>query len=103
MIGSRFKFQSTFISYVLFQPQLLFIDEIGKMELLSKDFIEFISAEVLDRKKVTVFTIAQKCNHKLTDAFKSNEDVQIAIVTKENRDSIFEDQIIPFLNQNFGG
>ena len=68
---------------------LLVIDEIGPMELLSKVFIDAIM-KVLDFNKPVLGTIHHKANHFLIDKIKSSENSKIILITTENRNRILQ-------------
>ena len=76
-----------------FQPQIILVDEIGKMELFSRDFIDFISAYMVNSSVTIICTVAQKCNHKLVELIKTDRKTELITVTKDNRDSLFQDKI----------
>ena len=69
---------------------LYVIDEIGKMELLSRQFRVRIS-ELLARPTNVFATIAKKANGFLNE-MKHRSDVEIVEVTRRNRD-VLPDQI----------
>ena len=76
----------TAISSAVAEADLVIIDEIGKMELFSEDFCnETLNA--LDTKKV-LGTIGYNLSHPLTKRIKNREDVEILVLTIENRDKI---------------
>jgi nucleoside-triphosphatase len=68
---------------------LIVIDEIGPMELLSKVFIDAIM-KVLDFNKPVLGTIHYKANHFLIDKIKSAENSKIILITTENRNLILQ-------------
>jgi nucleoside-triphosphatase THEP1 len=78
---------------------LIIIDEIGKMELFSNYFKEFI-LKILDQKKVLGSIMFYDNN--FTRQIKKREDVLIINLTKDNRDKMRE-RIINILKQNLLG
>jgi len=65
---------------------LIFIDEIGKMELYSKRFQELV-VNCFDSKSPVIATIMSR-SHPFVDQIKSRKDVQRVEVTYENRDRL---------------
>jgi len=81
---------------------LIVIDEIGPMELLSKVFIDVIM-KVLDLNKPVLGTIHYKTNHFLIDKIKSSENSKIILITIENRNLILQnlrDDILKMISLN---
>ncbi len=68
---------------------LLVIDEIGPMELLSRVFIDVI-IKALDFNKPVLGTIHYKANHFLIDKIKLSENSKIILITTENRNLILQ-------------
>ena len=66
---------------------LIIIDEIGKMELFSKDFQEIIW-EALNQQKV-LGTIGQ-ISHPFVTKIYERDDLQVITLSIQNRDQIFE-------------
>ena len=62
---------------------LIIIDEIGKMECLSRKFKEIIKS-ILDSEKIVVATIALKAGGFIGD-LRNREDVKLFEMTKDNR------------------
>ncbi len=65
---------------------LLIIDEIGKMECLSRRFVALMK-EVLDSEKLVIATIALK-NRGFIAEVKARGDVKLFEVTMRNRDAL---------------
>lgn len=65
---------------------IIVIDEIGKMECLSKNFIQKVFS-ALDSSKIVVGTIKEK-GDEIINKIKSRNDVEIIKLTFENRDKI---------------
>ncbi|NWG11701.1 NTPase [Candidatus Bathyarchaeota archaeon] len=63
------------------------IDEIGPMELFSKNFRETVTKAV-DSRKLVVGIIHWKARNKLVDDVKKRGDVKLYVVTYENRDDL---------------
>ena len=68
--------------------KLIIIDEIGKMECLSRQFIDLMQ-DVLDSGKPLIATIAQKAGGFIAEV-KKRGDVKLLEVTQANRDSLAE-------------
>jgi len=68
--------------------RLVILDEIGKMELFSRRFVELIFT-LLDHPIPLLATITLR-PHPLTDAIKRRQDVEIIQVTESNRDALPE-------------
>jgi nucleoside-triphosphatase len=67
---------------------LLVIDELGKMELASRRFVEAVG-ELFDGRSTVVATV-HLFRHPLTDGLKAREDVETIRVTRGNRDALPE-------------
>lgn len=67
---------------------IIIIDEIGKMELFSNEFCDVI-LEALDTKRV-LGTIGKNLSHPIANQIKNRNDVEIFLLTIQNRDSAFE-------------
>lgn len=65
---------------------LIVIDEIGKMECKSREFLRLID-EVLDSRKSVLATIARKGDG-LIDDIKKRSDVHLVEITVKNRDTV---------------
>ncbi len=72
-------------------PSLVVIDEVGKMELLSKRFCDMVYD--LLRSDFNIVGVVGWSNHKLLKWMLSNKELLILNVTKENRD-VIKDQVI---------
>ncbi len=68
------------------EADIIVIDEIGKMECLSKNFIQRVFT-ALDSNKIVVGTIKEK-GDEIINKIKSRDDVEIIKLTFENRDKI---------------
>jgi nucleoside-triphosphatase len=66
---------------------LVFIDEIGKMECLSSDFIELMR-QLLDSKKTVIATIALRGGGFIVKA-KSRKDCKLVTIHPDRRNNIF--------------
>jgi len=71
------------------EKNLIVIDEIGKMELLSQQFREMV-VQALDSDKKVLGTIMLN-PHPFADQIKSHPEVRILVVTRENRSKILQD------------
>jgi nucleoside-triphosphatase len=78
------------------------IDEIGPMELLSTKFIE-VAKKALESSKLVIAVVHWKAQHILVLDAKSRADAEIFEVTAENREILHEKLVnrsIEFLKQN---
>ena len=73
------------------------LDEVGKMELMSRDFVVLASQLFESDSVPVIFTVTQKSNHKLVTDIKYSSRVKLVNVTKQNRDSVYETFIKPYL------
>ena len=67
---------------------LVMIDEIGKMECLSNQFVEIINM-LLDSEKRLIATIAQKGGGLIAD-LKKRSDVQLFTLSRDNQDFLID-------------
>lgn len=65
---------------------VIIIDEIGKMECLSKNFVQKVFL-ALDSNKIVVGTVKEK-GDEIINRIKSRDDVELIKLTLENRDEI---------------
>ena len=65
------------------------IDEIGPMELHSEKFKETVERAV-ESRKLLVGIVHWKAKDRLIDEVKKREDVEIIVVTQENREKLHE-------------
>ena len=68
---------------------VLAIDEIGPMELFSEKFREAVRRAV-ECEKVVVGVVHWKAKDRLIEEVKNREDIEIIVVTHENRDKLHE-------------
>ena len=71
---------------------IIVIDELGKMEILSKKFQDVV-LRIFDSNKSVIATIGAK-PHPLTDAIRKRKDVAIFQVTAKNRDGLPEEIVL---------
>ena len=71
------------------RSRLIVIDEIGKMECLSRKFEEEVT-RLMDAPNVVVATVALK-GEKFIRQVKNRPDCRLVTVTRENRDSLVND------------
>ena len=76
---------------------LWFIDEIGKMELLSQNFKTFIN-ELVNSQLVLVSTIAES-KVDFIERLKNREDVVLCRINPENRNFVFERLKVEFVRK----
>ncbi|XP_017081103.1 nucleoside-triphosphatase THEP1 [Drosophila eugracilis] len=72
------------------EPHLLVIDEVGKMELLSKGF-EIGMTSVLKNKQPMLVTIPEKSNLPLVEQLRKTPGSRIYQVTKSNRNTLADE------------
>ena len=68
------------------RPEVLVIDELGKMELYSKALCDAVTAAM--QADGNVVATVQASAHPFTDALKSRDDVTVIQVTRANRDEL---------------
>lgn len=72
------------------EKSLLIIDEIGKMELFSEKFAQFIKDLLLSKKNLKIIaTVPIKTTLDVIAKLKANPQSEIFHVTKSNRDEIY--------------
>jgi len=70
---------------IKFSPEnLLYIDEIGQMQLYSKKFKE-LTIKYLDSKNTCLATLSKVYSDKFTDKLKKRKDIILVDITPENR------------------
>lgn len=72
------------------QGALLYIDEIGQMQLFSEKFQKLATAYVASSNNF-IGTVSKVYKHKFIDELKNNEEIEIIEVTPTNRDQLFID------------
>lgn len=72
---------------------LLVLDEIGRMELLSGRFVGLIESSVLGRPPTAciIATVPLRGGGKLVDQLKSSADAKLYTITERNRDETFDE------------
>ncbi|XP_030759339.1 uncharacterized protein LOC115884796 [Sitophilus oryzae] len=73
-----------------FNKDILIIDEIGKMELLSKRFEEAIFQSFKDRKYPIIATVTQRPSS-ILNRWKNDDNHYLFTVNQHNRNTIYED------------
>ena len=73
------------------RSSLIIIDEIGKMECLSRNFIDLVTL-LLDCPKILVATIALK-GEGFIQRVKQRPDCRLVTVMRENRDRLVDDLV----------
>ena len=76
----------TALEQALHERDLIIVDEIGKMELYSKQF-QNVVLRCLDSRKIVLGTI-QKSKTSFIEAIRSRDDVTVLEVTTKNRDAL---------------
>jgi nucleoside-triphosphatase len=87
------------IQRALTDADLVVIDEIGPMELLSRKFREIVW-QVLDSEVLVVASIVKRSSA-FTDAIKARPDVTVLEITRENREDVVE-KILSLINGSDG-
>ncbi len=72
------------------KKDLLYIDEVGQMELYSDRFQELVR-NYLEEENPFIGTLSAVYDHSLIQEIKQRDDVKIMEVTKENRDTFREE------------
>lgn len=67
---------------------VLYIDEIGKMELFSNRFTD-LATKYLDAENLFIAVIAMKSAHPFIREIKRRDDVSIYTIDKNNRDDLY--------------
>lgn len=75
------------IHNALAEADVLLIDEIGPMELLSEKFIEAVE-KAINSDRCVLATIHYRVNHPFVRRVKSRGNAEIIVVSQENRDRI---------------
>ncbi len=85
----RFEQYLETVPFFSSRPDLIIIDEIGKMECLSEKFIRLV-ADLLDAPVTVVATIPLRGTG-IIDRIKNRADVRLYTITKQNRDSLVDE------------
>lgn len=75
------------IHNALAEADVVLIDEIGPMELLSTRFVEAVE-EAVNGDNCILATIHYRANHPFVREVKSKKDAEMIVVSQENRDRI---------------
>ena len=73
---------------------LVVIDEIGKMELLSSKVCSVFDELIFDSNHTVISTIPEKSNHKFITKIRDNFSSNISKITHNNRDKDWDDIIL---------
>ena len=76
---------------VINQQSLLYIDEVGQMQLYSDGFRAFVEGYI-DSPNDFIGTLSKVYDHELIQKLKQDPNIEVIEVTPENRDSL-EDEI----------
>jgi nucleoside-triphosphatase len=82
------------------RKQIIVIDEIGKMELISAGFRAMI-LEALDSRLPTVATMGVSKNT-FTEAVRKRPDAEVIFITTENRDAL-KDRVLELIERAIDG
>lgn len=69
------------------QNYLLYLDEVGEMQLHSNPFSE-LAKKYLDAQNICIMTVSKKYKSAFIDAIKNREDIELIELTPENRDGM---------------
>lgn len=86
-------FERVFPTLCTFENELLYLDEIGQMQLYSENFHNLVRT-YLDSQNQFLGTISKVYDHPLISEIRSREDVCILGVTLDNRENLFEDLLL---------
>lgn len=78
---------------------LMIIDEIGPMELMSENFISAVK-EVFESGREVIATIHHKTGHNLVQELKSRKDVLIFEINQGNRGKVLEEILKKFKDEH---
>jgi len=97
-----YKFESIALKVIyeaLNKPhKIIVIDEIGKMELFSKNFVDLVLKIVFDEKLNFLATLPIRDVHPVVKKIREMKNIKIFEVTFENRNYILEDIMKLFTN-----
>ncbi|RLB05351.1 MAG: AAA family ATPase [Deltaproteobacteria bacterium] len=82
------------------EKEIIVIDEIGKMELLSQRFREVV-IQILDQGQRHLLGVIHQKREPFADSIKKREDVEVTVVNYQNRDEL-PSQIIMRLKRQRG-
>jgi len=91
-------FDNTISSLFTFHDELLYIDEVGHMQLYSQQFQKLVNS-YLDAPNLFIGTMSSIYDHKLIDQIKTRKDTTIHYLTADSRKDItldIEDKIIDY-------
>jgi len=83
------KFEKLLPEFFDFKNELLYIDEIGQMQLYSSKFENLVRI-YLDSQNLFLGTLSSVYSHPLIDEIKNRKDSIIFNLTPENREEVFE-------------
>lgn len=69
------------------EKELVVIDEIGKMELFSQRFCEMVR-QIIEQDKKHLLGVIHQGRGGFVDVIKERKDVEVIVVTGENRDAL---------------
>ena len=87
------------IVFAIKNCDIIFLDEIGKMEIISKNFQNAV-LDAFNSSKIVIATMGLRIRHTFIDEIKSRNDIEILHLTINNRENIFK-QIKQFLLLKF--
>jgi nucleoside-triphosphatase len=83
-----------------FENEILYLDEIGQMQLQSVQFIE-LTKKYLNSGNICVATISFVYEHPFILEVKGRDDVTVFEINEDNRDKVYE-EILKFLEEKSG-
>jgi nucleoside-triphosphatase len=81
------------------ETDLIVIDEIGKMELLSSQFKEAVTQAINSNKKVLGTIMLNPHPHPFADQIKRHPEVEVVLVTRDNRTEVMK-KVLNWLTQD---
>ncbi len=73
-----------------FKDEILYLDEIGQMELQSQDFV-LLAKKYLDAENICLTTLTSVYEDDFTKEVRERDNVIIYEITEENREKIYEE------------
>ena len=73
-----------------FKNEILYLDEIGQMELQSQDFV-LLAKKYLDAENICLATLTSVYEDDFTKEVRERDDVTIYEITEQNRDELYEE------------
>ena len=94
------KINSLLPSVTNFTDEILYLDEIGQMQVQSEEFVKLV-VKYLHAENACLGTISSVYENEFIAQTKKRDDVTLYEVTEENRDELYED-ILKSLSDTLG-